>query len=328
MIKKIKEKMSLFFRLSKGYSTLAVVSSYLVALLWAAQYEPSIIDCILAFFAIIFAQLGTNILNDTIDVQKKLKEGKKLSEITFGNITGKAKVLLNGEVSLKCATIIIGILYLVAIIIGIYFTRKVGLNVAAVSLLAGFLCVFYPIGKNFYLGEIIISILYAPFVMCGTYLVLTGLFSTKILIFSISVMLLILALLGTNSIMNFEYEKSVAKKTFSTFFPSKKAAVVALCVLICLSYLNEIIFSLLGFLHPLVLLNLITIPLGVKLIQSLFDYINIKNIDFTPKWWLSPAEDWEEIKKENKEFYMYRIYIIRNLCFIFCLIAALMGYLR
>ena len=54
----------------------------------------------------------------------------------------------------------------------------------------------------------------------------------------------------------------------------------------------------------------------------------IKNVEFVPRFWMGPMEDWENIKKTHMEFFMYRFYLARNLCFLFCIIAGIACYLK
>ena len=68
----------------------------------------------------------------------------------------------------------------------------------------------------------------------------------------------------------------------------------------------------------------ITTPIAVELVQSLKKYITLENSDLTPRWWMGFMENWEEIKNQNAQYFMYRFYLARNLCVYFIIISALM----
>ena len=67
----------------------------------------------------------------------------------------------------------------------------------------------------------------------------------------------------------------------------------------------------------------ITTPIAVELVQSLKKYITLENSDLTPRWWMGFMENWEEIKNQNAQYFMYRFYLARNLCVYFFIISAL-----
>lgn len=328
MMENFKIKLSNFFELTRAYSLLMSVAPWFLALMWAQIYLPSPKDMFLTLIGIICVHLGTNLFDDYIDVTKELNSGKTLDTIDFGAINNKARLILNGTFPLNKVIRIIAILYAVAVLIGIYYTITVGPAIPVIIAISGILCILYPYATKYYLGELIVGLLFGPLLMSGTYLALSGYLSTRILIVSISVGLLTAALLHTHAIMDWEYDERKGKNTLPRLFKNKPAAIRALEVLVWLSYINVIFFVMTGWLHPNVLYVLITLPLAVELFKSIKDYINIKDVKFIPGWWMGPMEDWSTINKNHMAFFMYRFYLARNLCFLFCMIAGIACYLK
>ncbi len=324
----IKEKISNFCELTRAYSLPMSVAPWFLTLIWAQIYLPSYLDMFLTFIGVICVHLSTNLLDDYIDVTKELSRGKNLNNIDFGTINNKARLILNGTFSLKKVTRIIAILYAIALLIGIYYTITIGAAIPVIIALTAAMCLFYPFATKYYSGELIVGIIFGPMLMSGTYLALCGLLSTRILIMSISVGLLTAALLHTHAIMDWEYDCTVGKNTFCRLFKNKQNAIKALETIVWLSYANIAVFVIGGWLHPNALYTFITMPIAVELFKSIKDYVNIKDVKFIPKWWMGPMEDWDNINKNHMAFFMYRFYLARNLCFLFCLIAGIACYLR
>ena len=323
-----KNNLANFFELTRAYSALMSLAPWFLALLWAQIYFTSLKDALLTLIGIICVHLATNLFDDYIDVTKELNSGKTLDNIDFGAINNKAKLILNGTYSLKKVVRTIATLYATALLIGIYYTVTVGGWIPAIIGICAILCIFYPFATKFYSGEFIVGIIFGPLLMSGTYYALCGLLSTRIIIMSISVGLLTAALLHTHAIMDWEYDCTVGKNTFCRLFKTKENAIIALKVLVWLAYANVIFFVLTGWLHPNTLYTLLTLPIAIELFKSIKDYIYIKDVKFIPRWWMGPMEDWEKVKNAHMEFFMYRFYLARNLCFLFCIIAGIACYLK
>lgn len=326
-MEKIKKKIADFIELTRAYSVPMCVAPWFLALMWSQIYFPSYKNIFLSLFGIICVHLGANLLDDYIDVTQELKSGTKLDEIDFGAINNKARLILNGTFSLKSVVRITAILFAIAMLIGIYYTITCDIRVAFIVLLTGILCVLYPFATKFYLGEFIVGLIFGPLLMSGTFLVLSGLLSVRILIFSISVGLLTAVLLHAHALMDWEYDCKRGKNTLCRLSDSKQNAIIVLKVLIALAYTNVVIFVMTGYLNPNCLYVFLTLPIAVELIKSLKDYINIKDVKFIPKWWMGPMEDWKKIQNGGMAFFMYRFYLARNLCFMFCIIAGIACYM-
>ena len=70
----------------------------------------------------------------------------------------------------------------------------------------------------------------------------------------------------------------------------------------------------------------ITIPLAVNLIASLNLYIDSPEKIPDKQWYHFPFEDWNDIKENRSEVFMFRMYQARNLMIYFSIILAITLY--
>ena len=324
-----------FIELTRGYTLLTSAAPWFVAAAAASvsahfysDIKLKLFTTFLSFIAIMCVHLGVNLLDDYIDIKKQMKNGTPLSEIKFEDkVRNKAGLIIDGTYSLKDVKVILGILFGFGILSGIYFTLLYGWIIPFYAIVSGILCLLYPISSRFYLSETIVGTIFGPLLIMGTYTALTGLYLHKLFIMSIAVGLIIVVLLSTHNIMDYDYDKKAGKRTLSTLTGSKKGALILLAGEILIAYLIIIYLALSKqFPYWILLSILLTAPLSIKLIISLNDYNNMKNLKFIPKWYLGPMENWDIIQKAGIEYFMYRFYIARNLGFIFCIILALVCF--
>ncbi len=323
-----------FMELTRGYSLPTSIAPWFVAASYASVshhfYSDTgfkLLATFLTFAAIACIHLGANLFDDFIDIKKKLKKGIPLNEINFEKARNKARLIKNGTYSINKVKTILTILFGTGILIGIFFTVLYGWAIPLIAALAAILTILYPISSKFCAGEIIIGTIFGPLLIMGTYFALTGdLTSTsaaKLLALSIAVGLIIMVLLDAHNLMDYDYDKNNGKHTLCTVVGSKKRALALISAEIIIAYLIIIHLAVTGqFTYWILLPVVITAPLSVKLISSLNDYNNVKDLKFIPKWYLGPMENWDIIQKEHYEYFMYRFYIARNIGFIFCITLA------
>lgn len=324
-----------FIELTRAYSLPTSAAPWFTAASMAAvsahfysDIKIKLFGILLTFIGIICVHLGANLFDDFIDIKKELKKGKKLHEIDFENAKNKGRLILNGTFTLKQVKFIIGILFGIALLIGIYFTCLYGRIIPIIAGICGILCLLYPYSAKYYAGEIIIGTIFGPLLMCGTFTALTGRYSFGLMILSIAVALIIIVLLSSHSLMDFDFDKRTGKNTLCILAGTKKRALVLIGAEILGAYLIVTYLAFTKQFSYWILSSIIfTLPLAVKLISSLNDYNNVKDIKFIPKWYLGPMENWTAIKRQGIEYFMYRFYIARNLGFAFCIILAIVCFL-
>ena len=327
--------MAPFMELTRGYSLPTSIAPWFVAAAYASvsphyysDTPTKLFTTLLTFIAVACIHLGVNLLDDYIDIKKHLKKGIPLNQICFEKARNKARLIKDGTYSLEKVRLILGILFGTGLLAGVYFTVLYGWIIPAIALAAGILCLLYPYSSKICMGEIIVGTIFGPLLMTGTYVALTGISAgvniQRLLILSVAVGLMIVLLLDAHNLMDYDYDKKNGKHTLCTLVGSKKRALAVIGAEILISYLIIIYLAVSGKFSYWILLSIaITAPLSVKLLISLNDYNNVKDLKFIPKWYLGPMDNWDTVKKEGYEYFMYRFFIARNIGFFFCIILAL-----
>ncbi|MBR6297980.1 MAG: prenyltransferase [Candidatus Gastranaerophilales bacterium] len=313
-----------FGELTRVYALPVTLASCI--LIWAfAKYNESFtyLNFGLLVLALCCVHLGANLFDDYVDTKKKLKVCGSLENISFDRFALKANLILNRTFSFKEVRFVIFMLFLIATCIGIHFAINVSIYVLIYALIGGVFALFYPIAPKFCLGEIIIGLIYGPLMINGGYLALTGEFNYNLFLCSVAVFFTAIVLLHTDNLMDWEHDIAENKKTLCIISGSKLNAIKWLKIAIFCSYAIVVAAVLLGCFNPKTFYVFLTLPIAVKLPASLNDYINIRDIDFQPRWYYGPFENWKKIKAARIDFFMYRMYLARNYLFFFALFLAI-----
>ncbi len=309
-----------FLELTRAYSLLMSLASCLVVFAFA-NYSPrfTLLNYILLTVGVCCVHMGANLFDDFIDVKLKLKQGFELKDIRFESFLPKARLIINSTYSFSQVERILNILFSIALGIGVCFTVISGWKVLIFAALGGILSLFYPISSRYYCSEIIIGLIFGPLVIMGGFYALTGEFNSNLLILSVVIFFTTLVLLHTHNIMDWEFDIKENKNTLCILSGSKQNAIRILIGFMTISYSIILISVLLARLNPNTLYVFLTLPIGAKLIESINDYVNIKDIKFIPRWYYGFFENWKEIKDNKVDFYMFRLYLARNFSFFFAL---------
>jgi len=318
-----KTKLKKFYELTRGYtllmSVVPFIAVFILYLVWQQGLTfAAILKSLICLIGIVAVHMFANLFDDYIDIQNKLKDDIPLNKINFKS-KRKARLILNGEFSIDNVEKILIALAGISALVGLFFVMISDIPVISYIILGGLLTVFYPFSAKFGLSELTIALIFGPLLMNGAFYALTSTNSSLVFSLSMAFGLMISILSITHSIMDYEFDKETDKKTLPVML-GKEGSITLIEGLIIIAH----IISLVAFSKISPLFGIISIlPLGFsayissKLIMSLIDYINIKEVDFTPKWYLGIMENWEEIKANNYEYYMYRFYLARNLAAIF-----------
>ncbi len=316
-----------FYSLTRGYTATMSICPFVVVLCCAIKTVPvDMLFCINAFLlllGIVLVHLATNLFDDYIDIKKQLQNGLSLNEINFKN-QKKARMILNGAYTMAEVKNIIISFCAVSAIIGVYFILIRNFNVLLYMAIAGILSSFYPVSSKYGLSELVVGAVFGPVLVNGSYFVLTGIFDPQVYNLSIAIGIMTTILLIAHSLMDYEFDINAGKKTIPVLLKNKNLTINLISLLIIASYGILIYTSAKYGMKSLLLLPIIaTIPIAIKLVLSLYDYIQIKDVEFKPKWYFGKMENWEEIKENHFEYFMYRFYLARNLSVIFSLALAI-----
>ena len=106
---------------------------------------------------------------------------------------------------------------------------------------------------------------------------MTGLYSTEVLILSISTGFLVVSVLHNHMLMDYKIDEQSRKMTLCRLCKTPQNALILLAIFITLAYINLLFWIATGKLHICYLLPFITIPIGVKLIKIMKEYTFSKN---------------------------------------------------
>ena len=313
-----------FTELTRAYSLFITFASCLIIYSYA-HYSPefSLINYFILVFGLCCVHLGANLYDDYKDVKKQLQQGKSLEEVEFNGFLPKAALIKNKTFSIPKVRMIIGILSCIACAIGITFTIASGWPVLIFMLLGGILALLYPNSSKYCCSEIIIGLIYGPLMIMGGYFALTGEFEPRLFTLSVAISFSTVALLHTHSIMDWEFDIKDGKKTLPIMTGSKENAIKALAVIVTLPYLIITVGVLEDLFNPKMLYVFLTLPVATKLISSIKEYIEVKDVEFKPRWYWGFFENWKAIKEQKIDFFMFRFYLARNYAFFFALIASI-----
>ena len=312
-----------FMELVRFYSLNMTFASCLIIFAYAHFYDNfSIFNFLLILIAMSCMQMGANLFDCYIDVKSQLKQGLTFENMVFST-ERKARLIRNKTFSLKQVEFILITLFTIAILIGIYFAIKTSPYVLLFGLLGGILTLLYPVSSKFNMAEIIVGLIFGPLMIMGGFFALTNTIDTNLFLLSWSIFFTTIILLHTHNIMDWEFDEKEGKNTFARMTGNKNNAINALKWMIILSY-AIIVFGVLALsFNPKMLYVFLTLPIATKLIESMKDYINIKDVEFKPRWYWGMFENWQQIKELKLDYFMFRFYLARNFSFFFALFASL-----
>ena len=316
------QKIKNFLELTRGYALLMTFASCFIIYSFA-QFSDKF--NFVAFFTLVFAlclvHMGGNLFDDYVDLKNKLKEGYTLQNVSFDSFIPKAMLIRNGTYSLKQVRLILNILFSVAFGIGVSFAIVYGWQVLIFMFLGGLLTLFYPISARYGLNEVVIGLIYGPLMIMGGYFALTSSFNSSLFLLSWAIFFSTLVLLHADNIMDWEFDIKNNKKTIAILSGNKNNAIAFLSFFIAMAYLIVMFGVLAGKFNPNTLYVFLTLPIAVKLIKSMREYIEIKDVQFKPRWYWGFFENWKEIQDKKIDFYMFRFYLARNFAFFFAVFA-------
>jgi len=251
------QKIIFWLKAARFYTMPMTIMSWLVVFVWATADGGNIWLGLLTLFGILLAHLGTNLLDDYLDYQKDLKNVQNLKE--------KCWYIKSGEATLKQTLAVVCVYFGLAALIGLFLTIKVGLGVAIIAALAGILCLFYSPCTYIGLGEVLVGLLFAPFLYLGTYYVMTHGYSKELMLVSISTGILVIAVLSTHMLVDFDNDKEDNKITLCRLAGTKPRALRFLTKFIALAYLNIVFLVSKGFLSYHFLLVFLSLPIFINL---------------------------------------------------------------
>ena len=314
----------LIMECSRIFSLPTTIFSWLVIFVYSLINSGNLSYGLVAFVGLVFAHLGTNLLDDYFDYKYLIKrvdfdrtEYLKCSQKT------KCRYLISGKMSEFGLLRLAGIYFLVASICGLFLFLKCGIGVLYFALVGAIIALIYPIASRICLSELMVGLAYGPALFGGVYYVMCGTYSVDVFLLSIPTMLMTIILLFVHTIMDYDFDIAEGKKTLANIFKSKSVSLKILKWLLILSYLSIFIECIFDILDWQIFFVCLTIPMAVDLYKSLSKFIEDSESLPQKKWYHFPMENLKEFEKRNEASFMVRMFQSRNLMMYFSVIVVI-----
>lgn len=243
---------------SRIFSLPMAILSWLVIFIYALKNGGNIFNGITALIGISFAQLATNLFDDYIDY-RSLPPNSQQAKCSY---IKEGKATLNDI--LKVVIIYLGISCLTGLIL--FF--RCGFPVIGLALIGGIIVLLYAKLSQRGFSEFAVGITFGPLLFEGVYFVMTGMFSLKVLIMSLAVVMFTIGLMYTHTVLDFEGDMCSHKKTLVCRLGDKTKAINGVFAVYGLGYLFTIILAY-AMHNYYILATFVLIPLVFKLHNSL-----------------------------------------------------------
>ncbi|MDR1974628.1 MAG: prenyltransferase [Bacteroidales bacterium] len=280
-----------------------------------------------------FLHLGMNMFDDYFDYKFKGSDYRnRMAAKGIKARIAKCSYLVEegGTITLKQVFRVAILFCFISLICGAVIFYFRGLSVLYIALVAGFLGLEYsapPLRLSYHgLADIVIGFIFGPLVMMGIYVSACGDFSLQTLFISVPVGLLVANILFTDSMLEYRADKSVDKKNLAVLIGSQK---VNLFIDALFNFLPLVIITCgvvwAGFSYWYLLVWII-VYMPIALFYRMVWFVKNPERKFERKKWMGPFQNWNDIIKNNLDWYMVRWFLARNYVTFFCLIIIILNF--
>jgi 1,4-dihydroxy-2-naphthoate polyprenyltransferase len=178
----------------------------------------------------------------------------------------------------------------------------------------------WPLRLSYHgLGEFLIGLVFGPLLMSGVYYAACGRLDSSVLFIAAPVGLLVMNIIYVHSIMDYEPDKRVGKKTLAVLAGSRRSMLAILGLVLALPYLFISIGLLTGRLSPANALVFLTLAPAVMLYRLMRQYVRDPRKPVRRRFWMGPMGNWERVLANGIDWFMLRWFLARNLLVFFCL---------
>jgi len=288
----------------------------------------SLVSLLLGLAAVVgvaCGHLGINLLDDYFDYRCKTTEAREeLTHKGFRARLGKCAYIQSGRATLPQ---LLGVSFLfcgMALLCGGIISWQRGpviLFFAATVALLGYFYSGSPLRLSYRgLGEAVIAVVFGPLLMGGVYYAIAGEYNSGVIFIGFSVGLLVMNIVYTHAIMDYEPDKQVGKMTLAVLLDDKKKMLLVQLLMLLMAFGLIVVAVALRFLPVPYLLLLLTAPMAVSLYKLMRDFVRDPYQKIQPKFWMGPMRNWTRVQETGIEWFMIRWYLARNLISAFCLI--------
>ena len=317
-------KLKFWLECSRWYALPMSVFSWFVVFSYALQHDGNALYGFIALVGICFSHLATNLFDDFCDfniLQKNIDHNNNL--ILPNTQRGKCKYILDGKVKLSEVLLTVGIYCFISLLIGLFFYFAVGKTVLWFILGGGLIVLFYSLLSNICLSELAVGLVFGPLMFGGVYYVMTGKLTPEVFALSVAPMLFTVNLLFTDTFLDKDIDKKEGKRTLVSLFKTDENVLNFQKGLLTVAYLSVLLIPIFDISDWEVFFVFLTVPLASDLINSLKLYSEDKSVIPDKKWFHFPFEEWDDIKENRSQTFMFRMYQARNLMIYFAGILSL-----
>lgn len=251
------DKIMFWLNASRVFALPVTVIAWAVAFTLGAINGGNIYFGVLALAGLCLAHLGTNLFDDYMDYEKLVKTDFAHAQAC------KCEFIRNGSATHAQTLMVVGLYFGVASAIGAALAWVSGWQVLIFALAGTISGLFYSKSTYVGLGEVFVLVTYGPALFGGVYFVMTKTLSPEVFLISIPVALMIVGLLHTHTLLDYDFDKDENKKTLTFLLGSTQKSIIALSVMFCFSYL------IVGRIGGWLFLSYLTLPFAILHIKKL-----------------------------------------------------------
>jgi 1,4-dihydroxy-2-naphthoate octaprenyltransferase len=287
---------------------------------------------ILGALGVMAGHLGLNLFDDYFDYRKKKSDYREtLAHEGFRARIGKCPYLTSGATTVESLLFACCIFCGISLLFGAVIFYYRGMYILYIALATAVLGISYsgaPLRLSYHgLGEIVIGAVFGPLAMLGTFYSACGVASPLIVFISIPVGMLVTNIVYVHSILDFEPDKKIGKRTLAVLLNNKKAMLAALFTLLFAPYAIIAYAALNGYMSVCYLAVFLSIPLAITLFALMLKYVGDPQRQFEPKRWMGPMANWDRVRAAGIDWFMLRWYLARNLLSAFCFIIIIVSFI-
>ncbi len=217
---------------------------------------------IAAFAVALLLQIAANLANDVFDFRRGADTEERL---------GPTRVTQSGLIPPQQVMIATGFTIALAMAAGLYLVFRGGWPILVLGIAAVLSALAYtggplPIGYHG-LGEVFVFIFFGLVAVAGTAYVQIGELTGLAIAASVPVGLLTTAILVVNNLRDIDTDRVAGKRTVAVRL-GRERTIIEYLLLLAISYLSLLVIWIAGLSSVWVLLPVVTLPLAVKLVQS------------------------------------------------------------
>ncbi len=268
-----RSKLSIWLQTIRPFSFTASITPVLVGAALALSFKGEVLWFLFPLVAIcsLLFHAGTNVVSEYYDFK---------SGVDRPHTYGSSKVLVEGL--LKPKEVLTGgvLLFATGFALGLIFVFFRGAPIfwlGVLGLLGGFFYTGKPVGyKYIALGDLLVFALMGPLMVIGSYMVLTGDYSSKVLFVSLPIGFLVTAILHSNNLRDIVHDTEAGISTLANLM-GIGAARVGYFLLIGAAYISVLIMVATGVIGLWALLVFLSVPPAIKNIRSIHG-ANLDNV--------------------------------------------------